>query len=413
MLIIPNLRHLRAFVAVAHCGSVGHAALRIHITQPAVTQAIANLEALVGARLFDRRSTGSYLTNAGLILQRRVQRFFTMVEQSLLNCCPPGAAGNNHSVINTITNTQLRSLILTAEPANAAHAAKALGVSEATLYRSARGLEQILGCSLFQPTANGVVSTESGLELARKVGLAVKEIDYALREIRGAQGQTASQLALGVLPMSGSFALARAVNALTSKHPYCRVTIIEGPYLTLLKSLRAGEVDMNFGMVRKPEWACDVEELPFFDDNFCIVVRRNHPLTYLDHVTQEHLTQYEWVVPPPGTPRRRAVDECFSKGPSPDRFSIETSSTSVIRSLISNSDRVSVLSKHEVESEGSHLFTILPIKVGKPSVKGITMRADWLPTYIHSEFIEILKFYAASNTSGGAEPFSAPERKTA
>ncbi len=41
-----NLRHLRAFQEIAACQSISHAAARIHLTQPAITQALAKLETL-------------------------------------------------------------------------------------------------------------------------------------------------------------------------------------------------------------------------------------------------------------------------------------------------------------------------------------------------------------------------------
>lgn len=47
MSAIPNLRHLCALRAVLETGGVSAAACAIHLTQPAVTQAIASEEALL------------------------------------------------------------------------------------------------------------------------------------------------------------------------------------------------------------------------------------------------------------------------------------------------------------------------------------------------------------------------------
>lgn len=62
---LMELRHLRYFVAVAEAGSFRVAAERIHITQPAITRQIQDLEAEVGAALFERSSAGVTLTPAG------------------------------------------------------------------------------------------------------------------------------------------------------------------------------------------------------------------------------------------------------------------------------------------------------------------------------------------------------------
>jgi len=39
-----NLRHMRAFCMVARCGSISAAAGDVHLSQPAITQAIAKPE---------------------------------------------------------------------------------------------------------------------------------------------------------------------------------------------------------------------------------------------------------------------------------------------------------------------------------------------------------------------------------
>lgn len=60
-----DLRRLRTFVAVAELGSVSKAALRLHITQPALSRQIRDLQQELGLRLFDRIGRGLVLTAEG------------------------------------------------------------------------------------------------------------------------------------------------------------------------------------------------------------------------------------------------------------------------------------------------------------------------------------------------------------
>lgn len=63
-----ELRHLRAFAAVAEGGGVAHAASRLARSQPAVTRQLQDLETLLGVELFDRSRRSLVLTDAGRAL---------------------------------------------------------------------------------------------------------------------------------------------------------------------------------------------------------------------------------------------------------------------------------------------------------------------------------------------------------
>src|SRR5262245_22837134 len=60
-----EFHQLRYFVAAAETGSVTAAAVREHVTQPALSRQIALLETRLGVDLFERRKQRIHLTEAG------------------------------------------------------------------------------------------------------------------------------------------------------------------------------------------------------------------------------------------------------------------------------------------------------------------------------------------------------------
>jgi DNA-binding transcriptional LysR family regulator len=64
-----ELRQLRAFLEVASIGHFGHAAERLHLTQPALTHRIQGLEKELGVQLLERSARGVRLTPAGEVLE--------------------------------------------------------------------------------------------------------------------------------------------------------------------------------------------------------------------------------------------------------------------------------------------------------------------------------------------------------
>lgn len=60
-----RFRHISCFVAIAQERNLGRAAERLHLSQPAVSKTLSELEALAGARLVERGRHGARLTPAG------------------------------------------------------------------------------------------------------------------------------------------------------------------------------------------------------------------------------------------------------------------------------------------------------------------------------------------------------------
>ena len=60
-----SFRQLRVFIAVAHQGSMARAAAQLHVTPPAISMVIRDLEAEVGLPLFDREGRKLSLSAGG------------------------------------------------------------------------------------------------------------------------------------------------------------------------------------------------------------------------------------------------------------------------------------------------------------------------------------------------------------
>jgi DNA-binding transcriptional LysR family regulator len=61
-------RQLRAFLAIANTGSLGRAAQSLHLTQPALSRVVKQMESQLRVQLFERRTTGMELTTFGKAL---------------------------------------------------------------------------------------------------------------------------------------------------------------------------------------------------------------------------------------------------------------------------------------------------------------------------------------------------------
>ena len=395
---LPSLRQLRVFEAVARLESISAASKVVHLSQPGVTQGISGLEQRIKVSLFDRRRTGCYLTRPGAIFLPRVQRLLAQVRQAL---CEPtvGTPLVGRDLVaaleNRLTGAHMRSLIAVSDSGSFDGAARRLGISQPSLHRSARDLERALRRTLYRRTAQGLTTTAHGGELARRFKIALREIEYGIEELNAAQGRFISRIAIGNIPHSETHVLSKAVNAFLAAYPGAYVQILDGHYEELLAGLRAGQLDILFGVLRRPAWAVDVEEELLFSNPYAVVARRGHPITMLSKPRVRDLARYEWMTPSEGAPRRQAFEKIFAGVCAPPKVSIETTSMEIYKSVLEASDRLALLPQRDVRMGKTAELAVLPFR--SPALSrfdGVATRTDWKPTSIHLQFLQKLRQYS-------------------
>lgn len=75
--MLPTLKQLQHFIAIADTGQVSKAAQRCHVTQSSMTASLKGLEQSVGVSLFTRHASGVRLTDAGALFLRHAQQVET------------------------------------------------------------------------------------------------------------------------------------------------------------------------------------------------------------------------------------------------------------------------------------------------------------------------------------------------
>ncbi len=400
-----SLRALRVFAAVAAAQSITGAAKTLNLSQPGVTEAVRALERSVGARLFERRGSGCYLTASGTVLLPRVTRLFDQLRVAL-SVGAAGTASGAQSLditLRRITAPQIRSLIAASESHSFDAAARSLAISEPSLHRAARSLERELRRRLYQRTSRGMTTTPLGTEIARRFQIALREIAYGFEELHAARGNVITRVVVGNIPHSGTQVLSAAINAFLKTYPTATVRIIDGHYEELLDDLRAGKLDFLFGVLRRPDWANDVAEEELFTDRYVVVGRADHPLRQAKTLRLQELARYDWVMPGTMTPRHQAFRRMFASLPVPPKISVETTSLQIYRDLLATTDQLTLMSALEAQLNERNQLGVLPFRSAElRRCDGIATRAGWQPTHIHRHFLEALRACAPKTSKDRA-----------
>lgn len=398
---LPNLRHLRVFAEVAQTGSISQAASKVFLSQPAMTQAIAKLEGQLDTELFTRLSSGMYLTPEGRIWQERVQRCLELLRQGLMDIQGVQSAGRvarAQQQLTQISSTQLRALIAVTDRQNFSLASRELGISQSSLHRSARDLESILGLTLFEKTSSGIAATRAAHILTRRAKLAIAEIDQGMAELSLARNRERGRLRIGSMPLARTSLLPLAINRFTAAHPGLQLELIDGPYEDLITHLLTADLDLVVGALRSPPPTDSILQRELIAPPLAIIGRADHPLRNQQNLDLKTLASYPWVVPRQGTPTRAFFDEHFKDAGSDRQMSlVETTSHILTREVLLGSDRLTLVSRHQLEHEiQAGLLAVMPYALShtRRSI-GFMLRRDWKATASQQKFIDILVECAA------------------
>ena len=389
-----NLRHLRAFAAVAKHKNISIAAQDVYLSQPAITQCIAKLESILETTLFDRRPSGMFVSETGEIFLNRVKRALKNVEIGARLASKTVEKNTEKSIAKfdqLITSSQLRSLIAVSQAGNFSLAARTINISQPTLHRTARELERVCGIPLFRKVSQGIELTAAAKLLTQYAQLAFYELEQGFEEIEDWRGLDTGRVSIGTLPLAQTYLIPAAVNLILEQRPDVKINISGGSYNDLLRGLRHGEFDMLIGALRDPLPISDVIQEPLFKDPMAIIGRWGHPLANRKDLTLDDLAQYSWVVPSKGIPVRGFFDKLFEK--TEPLSIVEASSLITTRGILIGSDRLTIMSAHQIRvEENQKLLRHLNFDLSEtPRQIGLTLRQNWQPTASQSLMLQLLR----------------------
>ncbi|HEY4074483.1 MAG TPA: LysR family transcriptional regulator [Herbaspirillum sp.] len=351
-----NLRHLRAFIAVAEFGSVSQAAESLYRAQSAISRSIHELEAGLGVDLFERKANGMLPTAFGQTLLYRAQRAaqeFRLARDEMSSRIRKANGSLTAPIFDMLFNKdRLQIFVTLAESHHMPTVANLLGITQPAVSAAISELEASLGIPLFIRTAKGMLLNEAGEILVLRTKLALAELRHVEADIAALHGKTQGQVTVGAHPLSRTLILPRAITRVLTLHPHVRISTVEGRTDDLAAALRSGDLDFVLGTMRPGHTAPGMIDLPLMTDKMSVFVRTGHPLTRLTKVTLDDLMQAEWILPAGRTPTRELFDQVFTQmsGTLP-KSPIETSDLSVLRSLLLNSDLITAISPQQLALE--------------------------------------------------------------
>lgn len=393
-----SLKSLRCVRAIADSGSLTTAAETLNRTQSALSKALADLEQKLGVPLFDRYSHGVETTVYGELLVNRIHEAELQLEQAARShrAVVQSTPQQQHNPLFTleVSHKRVEAFLAVHELRHVGRVAQKMGLTRAAVYDSLRTLECLLELPLFESSAAGLRSTAYADVLASHLSLAFSLIQHGLDEIASMDGSLRGRLVIGTLPYSRAVLVPRTIHRVLEQHPNLQIATREGPYDVLERALRSGAIDLIIGATRQHDADSPMLAEELLQDELAVICGAHHPLALRTRVSVREILGYGWILPLKPTPARQLFDRFLERHESgqPKQI-IETGSLSMTRSLLMESDRLALLSTHQVQlDQNAGLLATLPIRLEQTFRPiGITRRAHNTPSPAARVFMEALR----------------------
>ena len=276
---------------------------------------------------------------------------------------------------------QLEYFLRVAQCRNISTAATELNITQPTLTKSIKLLEQQLGVKLFDRLPRGVALTPYGATLLRHAEAVHVQVKDARDEITARRNGTFGIVRIGAGPAwlrrHLPLALARAIE----KHPDIRIQVDGSFDETLFRALRQSELDFVVAEIPASEDRQDLVVTSLTADRLGVCCRAGHPLARRRNVKMQDLLQFPWMKPPRVTRAQSRLNALFVANDLPAPMgTIESGSLTLLLNVVRQSDALTyMVSKTLSTREGEGLVMLnVPGLMLSREAGIVTRRGGWL-----------------------------------
>jgi DNA-binding transcriptional LysR family regulator len=285
---------------------------------------------------------------------------------------------NTPQLINRLRMRQMALMLAIDDRRTLRAAAEQLGLTQPAATKMLHELETAVGQPLFDRVGRGLMLNEAGecvTAYCRSIRGSVEAMNRELVALRlGGSGK----LAIGSIMAASPVRLTDALLGLKKALPLLEIEIVVNTSDRLFVQLGEGVLEVVIGRLTG-EAAHECDFRPLEEEPLAIVVATDHPLARKRSVDFKALLDYPWVLQPPGSPMRDAIEREFREHHRAlPRGLIETGSFLTTINLLRRSQLVAVMPETLARSDGQRgVLHIVPYRLRqKLEAYGSLVRKD-------------------------------------
>ena len=272
----------------------------------------------------------------------------------------------------------LETLSLLGRTRSFSQTAEICAITQSAISKWLLELEQSLSVKLFARTTRHVAPTPFGEVLLDAVDQALAQlcaIEPAFEALRQGFGQT---VGIGVLPGMALVMIPDMLEYLGKHGKPLQIRLHENTLDWLLPQLQRRELDVVICRLDAPAMNSGLAIEPLYDEQVRVFCSVDHPLCGRDTVSWQEAARHPWLMAPPGTPMRKAVEAQFARHGVPlPPVLLESVSAATLAAIAQRSTCLFASSYHSIArlQSGAGLHA-LPLEVTSLSPTIVALHAE-------------------------------------
>lgn len=293
-----------------------------------------------------------------------------------------------------MTLTELRYIVALAQIRHFGRAAEACFVSQPTLSTGIRNLENELGVSLFERSANEVSVTPIGEIIIAQASLVLEESAQIKTLAQQGKDPLSGPLKLGLIYTIGPYLLPHLIPQLHKRAPNMPLLIEENFTARLTEQLKQGKLDAI--ILSLPFEEPGIMTQPLYDEPFEVVIPKAHAWSKRKTIKGEDLAQESLLLLGSGHCfRDQVMQVCpalnrFSASPGSIQKTLEGSSLETIRHMVASGAGITVMPSTAVGAsrKESKLLAFKPFDAPVPMRR---VALAWRKSYPRAQALQMVQ----------------------
>lgn len=269
-------------------------------------------------------------------------------------------------------------------------AASNIYVSQPTLSKSIKKLEENLNVILFERSTRKLILTDAGslvYHQANKIISSTKELKTSLDDLLNVPS---GEIKIGIPPLIGTLFFPIIAEKFDRLHPKISLQLVEHGAKRIEYMIDDGKVDL--GIVVLPVDKNKFSIKPFIKEEFMFFAHPNHPLASKSSVALHELKEEDFIL----FNREFAlhnliIDQCEKNAGFSPNIAYESSQWDLIAELVSAKLGITLLPKSIYSKMAAHSISVVPIQSPPMWELGIITKKDRYLSYAVRALIQFLE----------------------